>query len=110
MPGTPSKPFCEGAPNHHDMAQARPSRPLRLKEDPERFPGLRKHPELERALRIHHAMLLGHPRDEAIALADQAMGPRALHLAQAAPGKAVQGKKKASAKSQTAPRKPTRRS
>jgi hypothetical protein len=44
--------------------------------DPERFPHVEKNPGLERALRIRQALDKGLPRDEAVRLADDAMGPR----------------------------------
>jgi hypothetical protein len=56
-------------------------RPPRLDVDAERFPKLERHPGLERALRIRQALLKGLPRDEAVQLAEQAMGPRAPHMA-----------------------------
>lgn len=47
-----------------------------LSVDPEKFPNLSRNPALERALRIRQALQKGRPREEAVALAEQAMGPR----------------------------------
>ncbi|MEA3136393.1 MAG: hypothetical protein QOJ26_1522 [Thermoplasmata archaeon] len=61
------------------MAKSRP-RPapvLRLqvlRADPEKYPSLQRNPSLERALRIRQELEHGRPRDEAVALADAAMG------------------------------------
>jgi hypothetical protein len=46
--------------------------PLRV--DPEKYPNLRINPGLERALRIRQELEKGRPREEAVALADAAMG------------------------------------
>jgi hypothetical protein len=51
-------------------------RPPPLSVDPEKFPSLSRNPALERALRIRQALQRGRPREEAVALAEQAMGPR----------------------------------
>lgn len=51
-------------------------KPVKLKVDPEKYPNLAANPSLERALRIRQALEQGRPRDEAVALAEQAMGPR----------------------------------
>ena len=48
-----------------------------LKADPQKYPGLAKNPALERALRIQQALGVGKSREEAVALAEQAMGRRA---------------------------------
>ena len=48
-----------------------------LRADPERYPNLKRNPALERALRIQQALAQGRPRDEAVQLAEEAMGPRA---------------------------------
>lgn len=56
-----------------------PARPFKLpalRVDPEKYPNLPANPSLERALRIRQALDQGRPRDEAVALAEQAMGPR----------------------------------
>jgi hypothetical protein len=56
-----------------------PSRPPKvpaLKVDPAKYPNLAANPSLERALRIRQALGQGLPREQAVALADQAMGPR----------------------------------
>ena len=45
-----------------------------LKVDPEKYPNLKVNPSLERALRIRQELEKGRPREEAIALADEAMG------------------------------------
>lgn len=50
--------------------------PAPLKVDAERFPHVERNPGLERALRIRQALDKGMPRDEAVRLADDAMGPR----------------------------------
>jgi hypothetical protein len=58
------------------MRKAPPSRaraaPLRV--DPEKYPNVSTNPGLERALRIRQALDQGRPRDEAVRLADEAMG------------------------------------
>lgn len=56
-----------------------------LKADPEKYPGLAKNPALERALRIQQALDAGKPRDEAVRLAEDAMGKRAPHMSTARP-------------------------
>lgn len=56
-----------------------------LKVDPEKYPGLAKNPALERALRIRQALDAGKPRDEAVRLAEQAMGKRAPVMSTARP-------------------------
>jgi len=45
-----------------------------LRVDPEKYPNLRINPSLERALRIRQELEKGRPREEAVALADAAMG------------------------------------
>lgn len=57
-------------------ANPKMGRPAALKVDPERYPHVEKNPGLERALRIRQALDKGLPRDEAVLLADDAMGPR----------------------------------
>jgi hypothetical protein len=60
-------------------APPRPAKPLKppaLRVDAGKFPNLPANPSLERALRIRQALDQGRPRDEAVALAEQAMGPR----------------------------------
>jgi hypothetical protein len=62
-----------------DRPPARSTKPLKLptlRVDPEKYPNLPANPSLERALRIRQALDQGRPRDEAVALAEQAMGPR----------------------------------
>lgn len=54
-------------------------RPTKAELEAERYPGLDKHPALQRALVLHRAMLAGKSREEAEALADQKVGPRAPH-------------------------------
>lgn len=49
-----------------------PAPPLRV--DPEKYPNLRINPGLERALRIRQELEKGRPREEAVRLADEAMG------------------------------------
>lgn len=61
------------------------TKPQVLRVDPEKYPGLAKNPALERALRIQQALDAGKPRDEAVALAVQAMGRRAPVMGQARP-------------------------
>jgi hypothetical protein len=59
------------------MAKAPPKRGFRapsLSVDPQKYPNLSINPALERALRIRQELQKGRPRDEAVALADQAMG------------------------------------
>lgn len=48
-----------------------------LAVDAAKYPNLAANPALERALRIRQALGKGKPRDEAVRLAEQAMGPRA---------------------------------
>ena len=50
------------------------TRPAPLRVDPEKYPNVSKNPGLERALRIRQALDQGRPRDEAVQLADEAMG------------------------------------
>ncbi len=50
--------------------------PPLLKVDAEKYPGLKKNPGLERALRIQQALNQGKPRDEAVRLAELGMGQR----------------------------------
>jgi hypothetical protein len=62
------------------MGKARESRPTSrfqppvLRVDAEKYPNLRANPALERALRIRQEIEKGRPREEAVALADEAMG------------------------------------
>lgn len=63
--------------------QSRPPPPLRV--DAEKYPGLAKNPALERALRIRQALEAGKPREEAVAMAEQAMGRRAPVMGHAQP-------------------------
>ena len=58
-------------------AKASTRKPAPLRVDAEKYPGLQKNPALERALRIRQALDAGKPREEAVALAEQAMGRRA---------------------------------
>lgn len=67
-----------------------------LKADPERYPGLAKNPALERALRIQQALAQGRPRDEAVGLAEQAMGRRAPRMSTARPAANAGNPRKAS--------------
>lgn len=60
-------------------------KPQVLKADPEKYPGLGKNPALERALRIQQALDAGKPRDEAVRLANEAMGKRAPAMSTARP-------------------------
>jgi hypothetical protein len=48
--------------------------PPALRVDAEKFPNLKANPALERALRIRQELAKGLPREEAVALADEAMG------------------------------------
>lgn len=62
---------------------AKPANPLKvppLRVDPEKYPNLPANPGLERALRIRQALDQGRPREEAMAIADLALGPRGRHL------------------------------
>lgn len=59
---------------------SRLSKPAPLRIDAEKYPNLPANPSLERALRIRQALDQGKPRDEAVALAEQAMGPRGRRL------------------------------
>ena len=61
-----------------------------LRVDPEKYPGLAKNPALERALRIQQALDAGKPREEAVALAEQAMGRRAPTMSTARPKETAQ--------------------
>lgn len=80
-------------------------RPPALSVDPEKYPRLGSNPALERALRIRQAMDKGMPRDEAVALAAQAMGPRAPVMMRSRPA-SPRGEAKARkpAKARPAPR------
>ncbi|MHB1261842.1 MAG: hypothetical protein ACYC2H_09030 [Thermoplasmatota archaeon] len=49
-------------------------RPPSLRVDPAKYPNLAINPSLERALRIRQELEKGRPREEAVALADAAMG------------------------------------
>ncbi|MEA3203437.1 MAG: hypothetical protein QOI63_1112 [Thermoplasmata archaeon] len=78
------RPADKDAPAHPPHPARPPKlRPRKLNADPERYPDLARHPELERALRIRQALLLGHSRDEAIQMAHAAMGERAPHMSPA---------------------------
>jgi len=68
-----------------------------LKADPEKYPGLTKNPALERALRIQQAMEAGKPREEAIAMAEQAMGKRAPKMSSTRPEAKVRPVRKSGA-------------
>lgn len=84
------------------------TKPPALKADPQKYPGLAKNPALERALRIQQALDAGKPRDEAVRLAEQAMGRRAPHMSTARPkpaGRAASGSRPTG--KGTAPRKAT---
>lgn len=63
------------------MTRETPKRPGRkqaaLRVDGEKFPSLTKNPSLEFALRIRQALAAGKVRDEAVAMAREAMGQRA---------------------------------
>jgi hypothetical protein len=63
-------------PRRTVAAPAKRSRPAPLKVDAERYPHVERNPGLERALRIQQELAKGKPRDEAVRLADAAMGPR----------------------------------
>lgn len=88
--------------------------PPPLAADPERFPGLAKNPALERALRIRQALGAGKPREEAVRLAEQAMGKRAPVMGHARPkpvgrpasGPRPGGKAAAPRRQAAAPRRP----
>ena len=88
------------------MRKKAPTRAIRapaLTVDPEKYPHLEANPALERALRIRQALDKGKPRDEAVMLAEQAMGPRAPAMMRSRPasprGKApAQGRKPAKAR------------
>lgn len=56
--------------------QIKAIKPPVLRVDAEKYPNLPANPSLERALRIRQALDQGKPRDEAVRLADLAMGPR----------------------------------
>ena len=59
------------------MRKTPPTRAVRaptLRVDLEKYPNFSRNPSLERALRIRQALDQGRPRDEAVALADAAMG------------------------------------
>lgn len=55
-------------------APSRQIRPPSLQVDAEKYPNLATNPPLERALRIRQELEKGRPREEAVALADAAMG------------------------------------
>jgi hypothetical protein len=61
--------------------------PQALRVDAERYPNLKRNPALERALRIQQALAQGRPRDEAVRLAELAMGTRAPRMSTARPDK-----------------------
>lgn len=83
------------------------AKPQALKADPDRYPNLKRNPALERALRIQQAIAQGRPRDEAVHLAEQAMGPRAPRMTTARPAKKTT---KAGAQASARPkRKPAKR-
>lgn len=67
-------------------------RPPALAVDPEKYPGLESNPSLERALRIRQALDKGKPREEAVALAEQAMGSRAPAMMRSRPSSAAAAK------------------
>lgn len=73
------------APARAKPAAAKPFKVPVLRVDPEKFPNLPANPSLERALRIRQALDQGKPRDEAVALADAALGPRGGHGPKARP-------------------------
>lgn len=59
------------------MRKMPPTRTIRaptLRVDPEKYPNFSMNPSLERALRIRQELEKGRPREEAVALADAAMG------------------------------------
>lgn len=59
------------------LRKSPPTRDIRapsLRVDPEKYPNLSINPGLERALRIRQELEKGRPREEAVALADAAMG------------------------------------
>lgn len=77
------------------MRKAPPSRtrPAPLRVDPEKYPNVSKNPGLERALRIRQALDQGRPRDEAVRLADEAMGRVPAKPSAARPKRAARGGK-----------------
>lgn len=72
-------------------------RPQTLKADPEKYPGLAKNPALERALRIQQALDAGKSREEAVAIAEAAMGKRAPKMSATRPAQAARPVRKAKA-------------
>lgn len=73
---TRAKPAKAPAPRPAQPAAAKPFKVPTFRVDPEKYPNLPANPSLERALRIRQALDQGKPRDEAVALADAALGPR----------------------------------
>ena len=89
------------------MAGRPASPPVRippLRVDEARFPNLKANPALERALRIRQALDQGRPRDEAVRLAEQAMGPRAPHMMHSPGGRPQSSHAKARPKRKAAKR------
>jgi hypothetical protein len=72
---------------------AKPFKVPALRVDPEKYPNLAANPSLERALRIRQALDQGKPRDEAVALADAAIGRRAGHGPKARPARKPRAKR-----------------
>ena len=63
-----------GGPGYRKSPPTRTIRAPSLRVDPEKYPNLSINPGLERALRIRQELGKGKPREEAVALADAAMG------------------------------------
>lgn len=82
-----AKPPAARAPGAPGPRAGRP-KPQPLRVDPEKYPHVERNPALERALRIRQALDQGKPRDEAVRLAEQAMGPRAPVMQRARPAPA----------------------
>ena len=74
-----------------------PPKPQVLKADPEKYPGLAKNPALERALRIQQALDAGKSREEAVAIAEAAMGKRAPKMSATRPANEARPVRKAKA-------------
>ncbi len=79
-----------------------PPKAQALKADPEKYPGLAKNPALERALRIQQALDAGKTREEAVAIAEAAMGKRAPKMSATRPEPAGRPARKAGAPKRTA--------
>lgn len=85
-------------------------RPPTLRVDRDKYPGLETNPSLERALRIIQELERGRPREEAVEVAEMAMGASPKARKVRAPAVKPAGRPRAHGKAGKAPSAPKKRS